>query len=307
MQFLRSAVGSIVQAPAKLNLFFEVLAKRDDGYHEIETLMTPIDLYDTLYFREERSGQIKLQCERLLESGRCDGLRPVRAGVGELPLGSDNLVVRAVELLRRRAGVGFGATLRLVKRIPMAAGLGGGSSDAAAALAAANEGWRLGWSLNELADVAAELGSDVPFFLVGGPAVCRGRGQRVEPFEAAGVLNFVVVRPPGGLSTTTVYEACRPARTPEALGPLQDALWEGNIKRIGRLLFNRLQPAAEELSPWIRRLERVFAREECLGHGMSGSGTSYFGLCRHAKHARHVARRLQANGAGSVFAVRGCR
>ena len=122
-----------------------------------------------------------------------------------MPEGPDNLVVRAVELVRRRAGVRRGAKLLLVKRIPAAAGLGGGSSDAAAALVAANEGWRLGRSRDELADWAAELGSDVPFFLAGGPAICRGRGERVEPVAGLGALDFVVVRPPEGLSTAAVY------------------------------------------------------------------------------------------------------
>ena len=298
----RCAVDVVVRAPAKLNLFFEVLAKRDDGYHEIETLMCPIDLYDTLYFMEEPSGQLELKCERVPGSGRSED-----TGLGEFPEGADNLAVQAVELLRQHTGVDSGATLRLVKRIPIAAGLGGGSSDAAAALVAANRGWGLDRSSDELAAVAAELGSDVAFFLASGPAVCRGRGERVEPVAIAGGLHFVLVCPPAGLSTAAVYDACRPAGHPQPLAPLLEALSQGNIEQAGRLLFNRLQPAAGRLSPWIERLQREFARQDCLGHGMSGSGTSHFGLCRHASHARRVARRLQANGVGRVFAVQDCR
>ena len=301
MHVHRRAGEIVVQAPAKLNLFFEVLARRDDGYHEIETLMCPIDLYDTLYFREEPSGQIDLQCERVLESGNSG------SGVcGDLPRQGDNLVVRATEVLRSQAGVRGGATLRLVKRIPIAAGLGGGSSDAAAALVAANEGWGLGRSMDELARPAAELGSDVPFFLTGGPAVCRGRGERVEPVGGIGVLDFVVVSPPSGLSTAAVYGVCRPPAEPRPVAPLLDALEQGDLEKTGRLLFNRLQPAAETLSPWIKRLQCEFARLDCLGHGMSGSGTSYFGLCRHVRHARRQARRLVASGVGSVLVVRSC-
>jgi 4-diphosphocytidyl-2-C-methyl-D-erythritol kinase len=224
-----------------------------------------------------------------------------------LPEGRENLVLRAVDLLRQQAGVDSGATLRLVKRIPIAAGLGGGSSDAAAALLAANQGWGLGRSLEELAQMAAQLGSDVPFFLVGSAAICRGRGERVEPVAIPAAMHFVVVYPPEGLSTAAVYNVCRPANRPRTLAPLLEALARGDIKQVGRLLFNRLQPAAEKLSPWIGRLRRRLACEDCLGHGMSGSGTSYFGLCRHARHARRVARRLQANGLGSVFAVQSCR
>ncbi len=304
MQMHRSGAQWVVQAPAKLNLFFEVLAKRDDGYPEIETLMCPITLYDTLYFREEPSGQVSLKCDWAFGASASDGNE-----LDALPQGRDNLAVRAVALLRDRIGVRGGAALRLVKRIPVAAGLGGGSSDAAAALAIANHAWGLRLSQSELAEVAAQLGSDVPFFLAGGSAVCRGRGERVEPVTGAGAgsLHFVVVRPPCGLSTAVVYGACRPARQPQSVVPLLRALSQGNIDEVGRLLFNRLQPAAAELSPWIERLQNEFAREDFLGHGMSGSGTSYFGLCRHARQARRVANRIKANGACSVFAVRSYR
>jgi len=302
MQIHRSATELVVQAPAKLNLFFEVLAKRDDGYHEIESLMCPIDLFDTLFCREERSGQVSLQCERASDVSMPNGSDPV-----ELPRGRQNLVVRAVELLRRECGVRKGLALRLVKRIPLAAGLGGGSSDAAAALAAANNAWSLGLSRRELAVPAAQLGSDVPFFLADGPAVCRGRGEQVQPVTATGVLNFVVVCPPQGLSTAAVYAACRPAQKPRSSASLLEAFSQGNAEAIGRLLWNRLQPAAEQLSPWIERLQAEFARHDFLGSQMTGSGTSYFGLCRHPRHARRVAERLEANGAGSVFVVQTCR
>ncbi len=302
MHLSRSATDLLVQAPAKLNLFFEVLGKRDDGYHEIESLVSPIDLYDTLYFREDESGQVRLVCQKASASWG-----PTGAALGEVPEGGENLVVRAVELLRRRAKIEAGAQLRLVKRIPAAAGLGGGSSDAAAALAAANVGWRLGWSRAQLAQVAAELGSDVPLFLVGGAVVCRGRGERVEPVADLGALHFVVVRPPAGLSTAEVYKVCRPASRVRRLEPLLKSLVRGNLAAAGRLLFNRLEAAAESLSPWIARLRRAFAETDCLGHQMSGSGTCYFGLYRHARHARRVARRLQANGVGVAFTVRGSR
>lgn len=302
MHIHRSAVDLVIQAPAKLNLFFEVLGKRSDGYHEIETLMCPVDLYDTLHFQEDRSGQLELRCRRVFGAGGPSG-----RGLHEVPEGPENLVVRAVELVRRRTGVRRGAKLTLVKRIPAAAGLGGGSSDAAAALVAANEGWHLGGSPDELAQWAAELGSDVPFFLVGGPALCRGRGERVTPVGGLGSLSFVVVRPPEGLATASVYGRCSAARAPKTARPLIEALQRGDWREAGRRLLNRLQPAAESLSPWVRRLQREFSQLDVLGHGISGSGTSYFGLCRHARHARRSARRLEANGLGSVFAVRSCR
>jgi 4-diphosphocytidyl-2-C-methyl-D-erythritol kinase len=299
MQIHRNAVEIVIQTPAKLNLFFEVLGKRDDGYHEIETLMCPIGWYDTLCFGETSGEDLELECGRGSLAG--DG-----SGFDEVPRDGRNLVLRAVDLVRRRTGTKRGARLRLIKRIPTAAGLGGGSSDAAAALVAANLGWKLGLSLLDLASLAAELGSDVPFFLNRGPAVCRGRGERIEAMRGLGLMNFVVVRPPEGLATAAVYGVCRAAAAPRPLQPLLDALRQGNVRRAGCLLFNRLQAAAEQLSPWIARLGRLLAAEDCLGHGMSGSGTACFGLFRSALQARRVARRLLARNVGCVVAVQSC-
>ncbi len=291
----------VVHAPAKLNLFFEVLGRREDGYHDVETLVVPIAWYDTLYFEGDSGEELRFRCQRV--SGPW-GRDPT--WLGDFPEGDRNLVVRAVDLLRRRAGSRRGGRMRLVKRIPTAAGLGGGSSDAAAALAAANASWGLGWSWHELAQLGAELGSDVPLFFARGPAICRGRGDRVVPLGQRGPFHFVVVRPPAGLATADVYRACHPAADPRSLQPLLDALTRGDWAEVGRRLFNRLEPAARLLSPWIRRLREEFDRTDCVGHQMSGSGTCYFGLCHHALHARRVARRLQARGLGVALAVRGC-
>ncbi len=295
-------VEVIVQAPAKVNLFFEVISKRSDGYHEIETLMFPITLFDTLQFSPKSRGDIEFQCEMSRGFSSTKG-----AESGELLVGKGNLAVRAVELLREHAGILAGAKLNLAKRIPTAAGLGGGSSDAAAALLAANLAWELNWPRNKLASLGAKLGSDVPFFLASGPAICRGRGEQVEPVDALGTLHFVIVRPPTGLATEEVYKVCRPADRPLSVRPLVHALKQGNKSKAGRMLFNRLLPAALKMTPWIERLQAEFDRLDCLGHGLSGSGSSYFGLCRHARHARRIARRLQVLNVGGVFAVHSCR
>ena len=161
MQIHRGSVDVVIQTPAKLNLFFEVHGKRDDGYHEIETLMCPISLCDTLCFRRTSSEELELEC-------RWGSASQGGSGFDDVPRDDRNLVWRAIELLRRRIGVRLGAKLRLIKRIPTAAGLGGGSSDAAAALAAGNLAWNLDLSLPELTALAAEIGSDVPFFCTAG-------------------------------------------------------------------------------------------------------------------------------------------
>lgn len=298
MEVQHTVAGVSVRTPAKLNLFLEVLGKRPDGFHELETLMVPVDLSDLLVFAPADTGEIELACERFPEAGES------AEETSGLPEGSDNLVVRAVRLLADRAGVQGGARMTLWKRIPVAAGMAGGSSDAAAALVAANVGWRLDWPREKLLPLAAELGSDVPFFLGAGPAVCRGRGERIEPSAGLGLLHFVVVAPPVGLSTAAVFRCCRPAVAPQPLAPLVEALRAGDLAVAGRSLFNRLQPAAAELSPWIERMTSEFADGGFLGHQMSGSGTSYFGLCRNLAHARWAAGMLRGRRIGQVYAVR---
>ncbi|MBA4018543.1 MAG: 4-(cytidine 5'-diphospho)-2-C-methyl-D-erythritol kinase [Pirellula sp.] len=290
-----------VFAPAKLNLFLEVLGKRADGFHEIETVMTRVSLYDTLTLADDPGGAFSLENDL-----SADSLPPAgHAAAAErtLPTGSANIVVRALEALREAAGVEHGARVRLVKRIPMAAGMAGGSTDAAAALVAANIAWRLDWSRTRLAEIAATLGSDIPYFFTPGPALCRGRGEQVEPLSGCGVLHFAVIAPPEGLSTAAVYRACRPSEKPRRAVELIQAWQSGNCDEVGRLFHNRLQDAAEGISPWINRLARELHQLDCLGHRMSGSGTSYFALCRSATHARSMAATLRGRGLGRTMAL----
>lgn len=292
-----------VLAPAKLNLFLEVLAKRPDGYHEIETLMTPVSLFDTLTLAAEPDGRIELTTETIVDAGA----KSVAAAAHEpLPQGTANIVVRALELLRERSGCERGARVHLIKRIPMAAGMAGGSTDAAAALAAANVAWQLDWSAAQLAEVAAEIGSDVPFFFSRTAAVCRGRGEKIEPISGLPPLDFVVVKPPTGLSTADVYRACKPGDGSLQSAPLVETWQAGKTIDLGGLFHNRLQPAAETLNGSIRRLAQELQTQGTLGHRMSGSGTSYFALCRDARHARRLAATLACRGLGRTFAVRTC-
>ncbi len=294
-----------VDAPAKVNLFLEILSRRGDGFHELEMLVAPINRFDTLSVSPEPDGSIRVHCRW------AHGLaaQETRSGNAEgrvwdsLPSNGDNLVCHALRLLQERCGSSSGARVELVKRVPAAAGLGGASSDAAAALVAANEAWKIGWSRAQLAEVAAQVGSDVPLFLHPGACVCRGRGELVFPLDACPTLHLVVVRPPEGLSTAAVYQRCRPATDARPVSELVQALARGHGAAIGRALFNRLQPAAEGMSVWVTRLSELFSRLDVWGHQMSGSGTTYFGICRHARHARRVAGQLQAIGVGAVFAA----
>ena len=307
-----------IQAPAKINLFLEILAKRPDGYHEIETLMSPIGLYDSLSFRATESPEIRLDCrwgvgltamqrgrESLASKTQSDGksMTPKTPDpLGDLPPPEENIVTKAASLLQQRSRCGRGAEIRLVKRIPSAAGLGGASSDAAAVLVAANIAWELHWSREQIVELAAELGSDIPFFLGSGNAICRGRGERIEPTQPIR-LHMVVVRPPVGLSTPQVYQGCRPACTPASVRTLQSGLSKGNWNVVKSALVNRLEEPAAQLNPWIARLRKEFETAGSIAQQMSGSGSSYFGICENARHARRVAGRLRGRDLGLVIAT----
>ena len=298
MVTFRSGSDVQVRVRAKLNLYFAVLGKLGDGFHEIETLMAPIDLSDELLFQLEPSGLVTVVCDWATVN-----VRGSNALLGELPTASGNLAARAVLLLKQRAGVAHGAHIRLIKRIPAASGLGGGSADAAAALVAANIGWELNWSQERLAKVAGELGSDVPFFLHSAWAVCRGRGEQIEPVDRLGVWHAVVVRPPEGLSTAEVYGHCQPGEARPSVDPLLKALRRGDARGMRRFMTNGLQPAAERLSPWIGRVIRELRRVGCTAAQMSGSGSSCFGICHTGRHARRVAAQTKARNVGRVFVV----
>jgi 4-diphosphocytidyl-2-C-methyl-D-erythritol kinase len=288
-----------IWTPAKLNLYLEVLGRRADGYHEIETLMVPIDLYDTLRLTDRDDDRIQLTTRWARPNSQAE-----RCGDGQsdaLPPMAENLAYRAVELLRRRAAIQAGIELELIKRIPAAAGLGGGSSDAAAALCGASKIWGLNWDRPRLAEVAAELGSDVPFFVYGTSAWCRGRGERVEPCRLGARHYFVVACPTPGLSTAEVY-----ARTPPSAAPLTgpstaDTQWARHPHELAHRLFNRLQSAAEHIAPWLQAVQRQFSRLDVLGHQMSGSGSAYFGVCRNARHALRVAAVMRSRTPYRVF------
>lgn len=286
---IRPIAGGVeVLAPAKLNLFLEVLGRRPDGYHEIETLMVSVDLHDRLTLADEPSGRIEL-----------------RADDPSLPTGPENLVVRAAEALRAMAGVDRGARIALEKAIPMQAGLGGGSSDAAVTLRALDQLWGLRTPPARLAELAGALGSDVPFFLGNGAAVCRGRGERVEPIEPCPSYYFVLVSPPRGVRTADVYDRLTPPERPRPIGPALAAFRSGDALALGPELFNRLGTEAEALAPDLVRVrEALDHRGPALaGSLMSGSGSAYFGLGRDRDAAVRAARHLETLGLGSVRVV----
>jgi 4-diphosphocytidyl-2-C-methyl-D-erythritol kinase len=288
-----------VSAPAKLNLFLNVLGKRADGYHELETLMVSVGLYDTLRISPAPAGDLSLVCR---DAGT------MRNGLArrELPPADDsNLVLKAARELLRVTGATQGTRLELTKRIPIAAGLAGGSSDAAAALLGLNRFWRLGLSREELLDVAARLGSDVPFFLCeSAAAICRGRGEIIEPLSMPMRLHCVIARPRTGLATAEVFRHCRVSPIGWNAGDVARECVRGRLDRAARFLHNSLQEPAERLNSEVTTLKTWFGRQSFLGHMMSGSGTSYFGLCRSRHQALKLAASFKATRLGDVFVAR---
>lgn len=301
MHFSYSKSGSLtVHAPAKLNLFLSIDQKRSDGFHDITTLMLSVGLYDTLVFTEEPSSEVEL---RVIAA---NSLQPQAVQAPHtIPTGEDNLVVRAIRLLQEKSGKQRGVRVQLTKRIPSEAGLGGGSSDAAATLFAVNQLWQLGFSLPELRDLAAELGSDIPFFLTESTsAICRGRGEIIEPVTLPHCLHFVVARPGTGLSTADVYRQCRVGNHPEQqVEQLVRNLASGQFHSLSRLIANDLQAPAETLNSDVLILKDYFSRQSVLGHMMSGSGTAYFGICHNRAQASQIATRLRSTVKGQVFVV----
>jgi 4-diphosphocytidyl-2-C-methyl-D-erythritol kinase len=282
------ADGVEVLAPAKLNLFLEVLGRRPDGYHDVETLMVAVNLCDRLTFADDPSGRITLRCD-----DPC------------LPTGPANLVVRAAERLRAATGCPRGATITLEKAIPAQAGLAGGSSDAAATLVALDRLWELHTSSERLDALAGEVGSDVAFFLHAPAAVGRGRGERVEAVPLTRAFHFVLVCPPIGLSTAEVYRHLHPPERPRPIGPVLEALAGGSPEALGRCLFNRLQPVAEALQPRLGRVRHALddLGPSLDGHLMSGSGSAYYGLGRDLDAVTAAAHQLEMLGLGQVRVV----
>lgn len=285
------AAAVTIHAPAKLNLSLAVLERRTDGFHEIESLMVPVDLADTLTVTSGGSPGIRLAV-------RFAGLLTTPRGrvlARDVPADATNLVVRAVTALASEARIEPALDIALVKRIPSGAGLGGGSSDAAAALTAVAEAWKLDWPRARLAEIGGRIGSDVPWFFAGSPAVAAGRGERIMAVAPLGPLFAVIACPPEGLSTAAVYRACVPsrARAGDAV-ELAAVLAAGDFAAALPLLSNDLEPPARGLSPAVDRLLADLAHAGGIGPRLTGSGSACFTLCRTPAEAQVIAARLAA-------------
>lgn len=265
-------------ASAKLNVFLRVLGARDDGYHELESLVLPLSLVDEVRATEARNLDVVVDAEIELSEG--------------LDAGGMNLaLVAALALAEACAGPTRGATIHIAKRIPVAAGLGGGSADAAATLLALNELWDCGLDRDALTAIGERVGSDVPAMLAGGPVVMRGRGERIVPVHP--VTTWWVVRP-----------FAFPTRSPDAYrwwdedggragpdpGVLVAAAEVGNVELLGHALFNDLEEPVARRHPEIEAVKHSFLEAGALGAIMSGSGPTVVALARHMSHADELSK-----------------
>ncbi len=278
-----------VRCPAKLNLFLEVLGRRADGYHEIETVMQAVTLYDDVELSARTDGQLVLECSD-----------------PELPAAAGNLAWMAGDAVRREVGLPAGVSVSLQKRIPQGAGLGGGSSDAAGVLAGIDALFDLRLGRERLCELASELGSDIPYFLVGGTALCRGRGEHVSPVPAARSADYVICCPAERLSTATVYENLdRIALTSEkhSASLTLESLARGDVASVQPCLFNRLGEAACSLAPEVARARDALTRAASVPALVTGSGSAIYVLLESSVRAEAVAGRVREQGVGQVFVV----
>ncbi|MFP5347875.1 MAG: 4-(cytidine 5'-diphospho)-2-C-methyl-D-erythritol kinase [Actinomycetes bacterium] len=287
----RGSAAVTVRAPAKVNLSLAVGPRRRDGYHELVTVFHAVSLFEDVIAEPADDLTVEVTTP---SAGVC---------VENVPVNSSNLAVRAAHLLAERCEVATGARLRIVKRVPVAAGMAGGSADAAAALVACDALWRTGLSRDELRDLAADLGSDVPFCLLGGTAVGTGRGEQLTPALArTGDYHWVLAVSDHALATAEVYAECdrlrqgRRVPEPEVDEAMMQALRSGDVEALGRALCNDLQAAACSLLPELHRVLDVGEQYGALGSVVSGSGPTVAFLVRDKEAGLDLSVALTASG-----------
>ncbi|MGY8747064.1 MAG: 4-(cytidine 5'-diphospho)-2-C-methyl-D-erythritol kinase [Pirellulales bacterium] len=296
---LRSSNNEIeIAAPAKVNWFLELLNRRADGFHELETVMSTVSIFDRIRFTRRTDTDFVLSI-RMPDHGSLPKEKDA------IPCDQRNLIIRSLRLLRETAReqqtvnhCREGFTIELDKQIPSAAGLGGASSNAAAALLAGNQLWQLNWDREKLSQIASQLGSDITFFLYGGTAICRGRGEKIEPVRSSCSIPVVIAKPNFGIPTASIFKRATIPTHPVNSNHFITSLQRLDPHTLGANMFNRLQEFAEPINPSITQtflsLKKEFSRLNCLGHQMSGSGSSYFGVFSNTRAARHATQYLAA-------------
>ena len=288
--------STIHRAPAKLNIRLKITGRRPDGYHNLVSIMTPVSLYDRIELQITSRNLITISCEGF-----------------SAPADKENLACRAAQAFFAHTGIDHGLSIKLTKNIPVAAGLGGGSSDAACVLKALNQIWSCPLSVRELAELALGLGADVPFFLTEKPCIVRGIGEILEPIEKWPKLWYIIVTPPIRVSTAWVYRNLNWSPL-ESTGELELTKDEyqfiiTNLKKkafvIGRILDNDLERVTASHFPAIEDIKKTLMDSGANGVLMSGSGPSVFGVFESKDRARQAKTDLTSLDIGDIFLAEG--
>lgn len=282
----------IVKAPAKVNLFLDVLGKRADGYHELQSLVLPVALFDRISLETAPAGIETIAADRVYFPGIP---WPCSMGAPE-----DNLITRAAKLLKKTAGYRGGARIRVAKRIPIGGGMGGGSSDAAAVLNGLNRLWRTGLSTEDLMALGARLGCDIPAFVHGGILELGGRGERIRPVRlAAAPLPWLLLVNPGiSISTGDIYARYKPGLTSKPPAArfrrLLSGLERGVPGCLSGGLFNALQGTVYRKYPLLAMIHNALEQAGAEGVLLSGSGSTVFALVKNRVEGERLAGRIRA-------------
>lgn len=265
-----------VRAHGKINWTLDVIGKRPDGYHEVEMLMQSISLWDKVILTE---------CSEGVE---------ITGNNTEMPLNDTNLAMKAARLLISRFNIDKGIHIEIRKYIPIAAGLAGGSTDAAAVLVGLNALWGLGLSDSKLAELGVELGADVPFCIYGGTAEARGIGEKLTHLEPIEGVWLVLVKPPFGVSTAWAYKEFRPDEvlSKPDLKMVYSLLKSGEWEEICRYLGNVLEPVVQGSYPEIINIKNSLLREGAIASMMTGSGPTVYGIFQNKADAMKAAAEL---------------
>lgn len=275
------------QAPAKINLTLDTLYRRDDGFHEVEMIMTSVDLIDRLSFELLQDDTIKLHCDS-----------------ANIPIDQRNLVYQAADLLKRTFHVKQGVSIHLQKKIPIAAGLAGGSADCAATFRGLNRLWQLNLSLDELADLASQLGSDIAYCIYNKTALCQGRGEKLTFLPSLPNAWCILAKPSISVSTADVYGAldCHQVLHPNTQQALQ-AIKTNNYALLCQSLGNSLEDVTLKKYPQVLKLKEIMQKAGADAVLMSGSGPTVFALVTHENQVRRIYNALRGC-CEEVYAVR---
>ena len=277
-----------IKAYGKINLTLDVVCRRKDGYHLLDTVMQTISIWDELEIQHSRQPGVHLQCNK-----------------DSLPTDSKNTAFRAAKFFLEDRGLeNEGVYIFIKKHLPSRSGMGGGSADAAAVLRGLNEMYGTGLSADKLMELGAKVGADVPFCVVGGAARCTGVGADVEPIEPMPQCWLVVCKPPTGMSTPRAYSLLDqyPLSSTQATPRMLEAMAAGNLKRIGKGLANRFDETIR-MAP-VRALKRAMMDAGALGSMMTGSGSSVYGIFETEQRAREAMEQLA--GMGKLFLAQPC-